>query len=185
MSFRIRHLDHVVLRVRDMDAAIAFYTGVLGCREERRLEEIGLVQLRAGASLIDLVPGEPDASGANMDHFAVRIAPFDEASLRAWLAEHGVETEAALPRYGAEGTGPSDLYPRPGRQHRGAEGPAHGPRRRIGAAVPAGRATRRASVRGRRRRRSGPRWCRSRRSGLSRRYSGGLRGARGPPHSGR
>ncbi len=107
MSFRIRHLDHVVLRVRDMDAAIAFYTGVLGCREERRLEEIGLVQLRAGASLIDLVPGEPDASGANMDHFAVRIAPFDEASLRAWLAEHGIETEAPLPRYGAEGTGPS------------------------------------------------------------------------------
>ncbi len=109
MSFRIRNLDHVVLRVRDMEAAIAFYTGVLGCREERRLEDIGLVQLRAGASLIDLVPGEPDAAGANMDHFAVRIAPFDEASLRAWLAERGVETEAALPRYGAEGTGPS-LY---------------------------------------------------------------------------
>ena len=107
MSFHIRHLDHVVLRVRDMDAAIAFYTGVLGCREERRLEEIGLVQLRAGASLIDLVPGEPDAAGANMDHFAVRIAPFDEANLRARLAEHGVETEPALPRYGAEGTGPS------------------------------------------------------------------------------
>ena len=109
MSFRIRNLDHVVLRVRDMDAAIAFYTGVLGCREERRLAKIGLVQLRAGASLIDLVPGEPDTSGANMDHFAVRIVPFDEANLRAWLAEHGVETQAALPRYGAEGTGPS-LY---------------------------------------------------------------------------
>ena len=107
VSFRIRQLDHVVLRVRDMDAAIAFYTGVLGCREERRLEEIGLVQLRAGASLIDLVPGEPDASGANMDHFALRITPFDEESLRAGLAEHGIETEAALPRYGAEGTGPS------------------------------------------------------------------------------
>ncbi len=107
MRFRIRNLDHVVLRVRDMDRALAFYTGVLGCREERRLEEIGLVQLRAGAALIDLVPGEPDPEGANMDHFAVRVSPFDEAELRAWLAEHGVETEAALPRYGAEGTGPS------------------------------------------------------------------------------
>ena len=107
MSFRIRNLDHVVLRVRDMEAALAFYAGVLGCREERRLEEIGLVQLRAGASLIDLVPGDPDSAGANMDHFAVRIAPFDEAGLRAYLAEHGIETEAALPRYGAEGTGPS------------------------------------------------------------------------------
>lgn len=107
VSFRIRNLDHVVLRVRDMDRALAFYTGVLGCREERRLEEIGLVQLRAGAALIDLVPGEPEPEGANMDHFAVRITPFDEAGIRAWLAEHGIETEAALPRYGAEGTGPS------------------------------------------------------------------------------
>ena len=107
MSFRIRNLDHVVLRVRNMEAALAFYTGVLGCREERRLEAIGLVQLRAGASLIDLVPGEPDPEGANMDHFALRVTPFDEAGLRAHLAEHGIETEAALPRYGAEGTGPS------------------------------------------------------------------------------
>ena len=107
VSFRIRNLDHVVLRVRDMESALAFYTGVLGCREERRLEEIGLVQLRAGAALIDLVPGKPDQEGANMDHFAVRVTPFDEAAIRAWLAEHGVETEAALPRYGAEGTGPS------------------------------------------------------------------------------
>ncbi len=107
MSFRIRHLDHVVLRVRDMDRAIAFYTEVLGCREERRLEEIGLVQLRAGASLIDLVPGDPEPSGANMDHFALRITPFDEDGLRAHLVEHGIETEGALPRYGAEGTGPS------------------------------------------------------------------------------
>ncbi len=107
MGFRIRNLDHIVLRVRDMDAALAFYTGVLGCREERRLEEIGLVQLRAGASLIDLVPGEPAPGGANMDHFALRVTPFDEAALRAGLAEHGIETEAALPRYGAEGTGPS------------------------------------------------------------------------------
>ena len=107
VSFRIRNLDHVVLRVRDMESALAFYTGVLGCREERRLEEIGLVQLRAGAALIDLVPGEPDQEGANMDHFAVRVTPFDVAAIRAWLAEHGIETEAALPRYGAEGTGPS------------------------------------------------------------------------------
>jgi len=107
MHFRIRNLDHIVLRVRDMEAALAFYTGVLGCREERRLEAIGLVQLRAGASLIDLAPGEPAPEGANMDHFALRVTPFDEAAIRAWLAERGIETEAALPRYGAEGTGPS------------------------------------------------------------------------------
>jgi len=42
-----------------------------------------------------------------MDHFALRVTPFDEAAIRAWLAERGIETEVALPRYGAEGTGPS------------------------------------------------------------------------------
>ena len=53
--FQVRQIDHVVLRVRDIEAMRAFYCGVLGCREERRQDEIGLLQLRAGASLIDLV----------------------------------------------------------------------------------------------------------------------------------
>ncbi|MBW2726999.1 MAG: VOC family protein, partial [Deltaproteobacteria bacterium] len=48
-------LDHVVLRVADIETSIAFYRDVLGCPVERRLEEFGLVQLRAGSSLVDLV----------------------------------------------------------------------------------------------------------------------------------
>jgi catechol 2,3-dioxygenase-like lactoylglutathione lyase family enzyme len=70
----------------------------------------GAGKLRAGASLIDLVPVDPpSAGGGNMDHFALRIAPFEEASLRAHLTAAGLEVGQVEVRYGAEGSGPS-LY---------------------------------------------------------------------------
>ena len=113
----IRDIDHIVLRVADLDAMLRFYVGALGCAVERRRDDIGLVQLRAGRSLIDLVPvaGElgraggaaPGAEGRNLDHFCLRVEPFDEAALRAHLAAHGIEMGAVAPRYGAEGLGPS------------------------------------------------------------------------------
>ncbi|MHA1153987.1 MAG: VOC family protein [Alphaproteobacteria bacterium] len=111
MTFAIQGLDHVVLRVADLERAVRFYCEVLGCREERRVESISLVQLRAGAALIDLVPAEgtPEVAGGNMDHFCLRIDPFDEADLRAHLAAHGVDVGEVARRYGAEGDGPS-LY---------------------------------------------------------------------------
>ncbi|MBW2426201.1 MAG: VOC family protein [Deltaproteobacteria bacterium] len=113
----IAGLDHVVLRVRDLTRSIAFYEDVLGCHEERRLDELGLVQLRAGASLIDLVDidsplgraggGPPEPGGPNVDHFALLLADFDEASIRAHLEAHGVEAGENAQRYGAQGMGPS------------------------------------------------------------------------------
>jgi catechol 2,3-dioxygenase-like lactoylglutathione lyase family enzyme len=112
---RIAGLDHVVLRVGDLDRAIEFYEKVLNCRVERRLEQPKLVQLRAGASLIDLVPasaspgGTEDAAGRNMDHFAVRLDGFDAAALAAHLRRHGIDAGEVRERYGAEGYGPS-LY---------------------------------------------------------------------------
>ncbi len=109
MTFAIKGLDHVVLRVADMERAIRFYCEVLGCQEERRVESIGLVQLRAGVSLIDLEPATgPFGAGArNMDHFALNIEPFDEAALRAHLSASGVEIGEVARRYGAQGLGPS------------------------------------------------------------------------------
>src|SRR5712672_1228491 len=83
-AVRVKGLDHVVLRVADMDRAIAFYEQVLGLHVERRLESIGLVQLRAGAAMIDLVPRtEDEDDGRNMDHFAVRIEAMDVAAIAA------------------------------------------------------------------------------------------------------
>jgi len=120
-AIEIRGIDHVVLRVRDLDRALGFYCGVLGCREERRLDALGLVQLRAGASLIDLVDvagalgrvggNPPGDSGRNLDHVALQLATFDVAALRAELAAAGIEAGEVGERYGAEGMGPS-LYVR-------------------------------------------------------------------------
>ncbi len=110
MTFEILGIDHVVLRVADLERAIAFYEGVLGAKVERRAEKFGLVQLRAGRSLIDLIEApEKDREGANMDHFALRFEPFDEAAIRAHLETHGIEAGEVKTRYGAEGNGPS-LY---------------------------------------------------------------------------
>ena len=120
-AIEIRGIDHVVLRVRDVARSLHFYCDVLGCREERRLDALGLVQLRAGASLIDLIDvagplgrmggGPPGDSGRNQDHFALRLGSFDEAALRAELAAAGIEAGEVGERYGAEGMGPS-LYVR-------------------------------------------------------------------------
>jgi catechol 2,3-dioxygenase-like lactoylglutathione lyase family enzyme len=103
-------LDHVVLRVADIDRAIAFYEAVLGLHVERRLAEIGLVQLRAGTAMIDLVPRtEDEDEGRNMDHFAVRIAEMDVPKLTAHLKRHGIDAGEVRRRYGAEGYG-SSIY---------------------------------------------------------------------------
>jgi catechol 2,3-dioxygenase-like lactoylglutathione lyase family enzyme len=109
MAVKVLGIDHVVLVVADMDRAIQFYCGVLGCKEERRVSEINLVQLRAGRSLIDLVTSvEPvREGGANMDHFALRLEVFDETTLRDFLSTHGIDPGDVKRRYGAEGDGPS------------------------------------------------------------------------------
>ena len=117
MIFAIQALDHLVLRVSDMARMERFYCDVLGCTVERRDDSFGLIQLRAGRALVDLLdvaqPGGRDGGaaagreGRNMDHFCLRIEPFDGPALRSYLAECGVESTDVLPRYGAEGTGPS------------------------------------------------------------------------------
>ena len=115
--FTLRQIDHVVLRVRDGEAMTAFYCEVLGCTVERRQDAIGLIQLRAGHSLIDLVPVDgklgaiggaaPGVEGRNMDHLCLRADPFDREAIVAHLQAHGVRLGDFGSRYGAEGEGPS------------------------------------------------------------------------------
>ena len=121
VPFSIRGLDHLVLRIADLDRSIAFYCGVLGCTVERRQEAIGLIQLRAGRSLIDLVPldgklgsaggagpgADPGAGGRNVDHFCLRIDPFDAPAITAYLRDNGQSPGDVAPRFGADGEGPS------------------------------------------------------------------------------
>jgi glyoxylase I family protein len=109
-ALRVKGLDHVVLRVADIDRAIAFYEEVLGLHVERRLATIGLVQLRAGAAMIDLVPRtEDEDEGRNMDHFAVQIEEMDVPALTAHLKRHGIDPGEVRRRYGAQGYG-SSIY---------------------------------------------------------------------------
>jgi glyoxylase I family protein len=113
----IREIDHVVLRVTDLARIQRFYAEVLGCAEVRRQDEIGLVQLRAGSAMLDLVPVDgklgsmggaaPGREGRNVDHICFRVEPFDEAAIRAHLAAHGVDAGPVESRFGAEGEGPS------------------------------------------------------------------------------
>jgi catechol 2,3-dioxygenase-like lactoylglutathione lyase family enzyme len=113
----IHGLDHVVLRISDLSRSLRFYVDLLGCREERRSDALGLVQLRAGANLIDLVDvnsplgkigGSPaGAQARNVDHIALQLEHFDADQIRARLAEFGVEAGEVAQRYGALGMGPS------------------------------------------------------------------------------
>lgn len=116
--FNIIGLDHLVLRARDLDALVKFYCDVLGCTIERRQEKFGLIQLRAGNSLIDIVSSDgvlgsrggeapSPGNGHNLDHFCVRIEPFNEIEIRAHLNLHNVEASDLMNVYGAEGSGPS------------------------------------------------------------------------------
>ncbi|SDJ91715.1 VOC family protein [Microbulbifer yueqingensis] len=117
--FRIRNIDHIVLRVTDLRAMLAFYVDILGCSVEREKPGIGLYQLRAGGSLIDLVPvseplgraggAPPGREGRNLDHLCLHIEPFHPQALVRYLRARDIEPGPVETRYGATGNGPS-LY---------------------------------------------------------------------------
>jgi catechol 2,3-dioxygenase-like lactoylglutathione lyase family enzyme len=112
-------IDHVVLRCNDLPTMLRFYTEVLGCSIARRNEALGMIHLRAGSALIDLVSVEgelghlggapPGQDGHNMDHFCLRVEPFDPDELRAHFNRHGIDIGSIHHNYGAEGFG-SAIY---------------------------------------------------------------------------
>jgi glyoxylase I family protein len=119
---RVRLIDHIVLRTQNLEQMLDFYSRVLGCPVERRLPaQVGLTQLRAGESLIDLVAVDselgraggppPTGTGRSVDHFCLQIEPIGERELRDWLETNGVEAGEFEQRYGAEAFG-SSVYVR-------------------------------------------------------------------------
>jgi glyoxylase I family protein len=118
--FSVQRIDHVVLRVSDLNRSIEFYRSVLGCEIVRQREDLGLVHLRAGASMIDLVSVDgalgsrggaaPGKEARNVDHLCLRIEPFNEPGLVAHLDGYGLAPlGSAAMNFGAEGDGLS-LY---------------------------------------------------------------------------
>lgn len=113
----IREIDHLVLRVRDIDAMRRFYCDVLGATHVAWRPEFGMSHLKAGRSMIDLITVDgklgstggaaPGAEGRNLDHLCLRVEPFDQEAIVAHLKRHGVEIGEIRRRYGAEGNGVS------------------------------------------------------------------------------
>lgn len=132
--FNLQRLDHVVLRVRDMQNSLRFYTQIVGCDIAKQRPDLGLVHLRAGASMIDLVDvngvlgkkgGEtPDPQRQNVDHVCLRIDPFNEDALLTYLRSQGIDVDPAESRYGAEGDGPSIYFSDPDGNRVELKGPA-------------------------------------------------------------
>ncbi len=110
--FTLEHLDHVVLRTTDLEKMIAFYER-LGAVVVRRMEQMEMVQLRFGSSMLDLVASKDpvgadgEAESRNLDHFAVRISPYDEAAILAFCEKHGIEAQPMKKLLGADGFGPA------------------------------------------------------------------------------
>lgn len=121
IPFRIVGLDHLVLRVQNIEVMKTFYCDILGCVHEREIADLGLVQLRAGTSLIDLIDcagklgrrgGLTKTSGSevrSMDHFCLRIEGFEKEQVMKHLSSAGVQLGEFGTRYGSNGMGPS-LY---------------------------------------------------------------------------
>jgi catechol-2,3-dioxygenase len=83
-GFTIDSLNHVVLRVRDLERSKAFYVDVLGL-QIRRERPGRMVFLHCGendhdVALMQLAPGAPpaDENRAGLYHFALRLGGLDE-----------------------------------------------------------------------------------------------------------
>src|SRR5688500_15795261 len=98
---KLRGIDHVVLRVTDMEVMQRFYCEILGATHVAYRPEFGMSHLRAGESMIDLIEvngalgksggAAPGREGRNMDHLCLRVEPFDQQSIVAHLERHGVK----------------------------------------------------------------------------------------------
>ena len=113
-DFQIVDLDHIVLRVKDVERAIEFYTGTLGLAphrlEEFRAGEVPFPCARVNDhTIIDLLPwteDEPVGDGPrNLDHFCMAVKEIDMAEFAEYLQSEGVtvHSERTGRRSGAQG----------------------------------------------------------------------------------
>jgi catechol 2,3-dioxygenase-like lactoylglutathione lyase family enzyme len=112
-TIQIRKIDHLVLRVRNIEVMRAFYCDVLGAEHVAYRPDFAMSHLRVGDGMLDLVEGEkrgfaaPEGGRLNLDHFCFRVEPFDQEAILAHLKRHNVPIGPVRDRYGAEGNGMS------------------------------------------------------------------------------
>jgi catechol 2,3-dioxygenase-like lactoylglutathione lyase family enzyme len=112
---RVTGLDHIVLRVADVERSLAFYVERLGLVPDRvdewRAGEVPFPSVRVDATTrIDLFPAGVDApAGRNLDHCCLVVESTDLAALAASGEVDVAGGPATL--YGAQGMG-EGLYVR-------------------------------------------------------------------------
>jgi len=97
LGFQLRKIGHVVLNVSDLEAAVDFYTAVLGLQVSDRYPTSmvpgGMVFLRCNTDHhgVALVGGASKLERSSLNHFAFEVGSPDEVfRARAWLQKHGV-----------------------------------------------------------------------------------------------
>ena len=116
---KITEMDHIVLRNKDVEVSLKFYTEVLGLQAERvdewRAGEVRFPSARINAdTIIDFFGTDQDAIGKegdkNQDHYCMVIEPTDMEELKSKFEAMGVEIQAGPgKRWGSHGDGIS-LY---------------------------------------------------------------------------
>ena len=116
---KVTEMDHIVLRVKDVETSLKFYTGTLGLKPERieewRAGKIRFPSARINAdTIIDLFASdqEPiDKDGVkNQDHYCMVIEKTDMEELKSKFEAMGVGIQAGPgQRWGSHGDGTS-LY---------------------------------------------------------------------------
>ena len=110
-------IEHLNIRVANLDRSLRFYGDILGLREIHRSRRpdgsVSLLALRAGDCMLFLQPSPDDtpsqeAKQRDLDHFAVEIERQEPELLAVALREAGVEiVEGPVKRFGAHGHGTS------------------------------------------------------------------------------
>ena len=97
-AFQLRKIGHVVLNVTDLDAAVRFYTEVLGLGVSDRYPDSmvpgGMVFLHVGTDHhgVALVGGAARQDKSSLNHFAFEVGSLDEVfRARTWLSQQGVK----------------------------------------------------------------------------------------------
>ena len=116
---KITEMDHIVLRNKDVEVSLRFYTEVLGLKAERvdqwRAGEVRFPSARINAdTIIDFFGTDQEQLGKdgakNQDHFCMVIEPTNMEELKEKFEAMGVGIQAGPgKRWGSHGDGIS-LY---------------------------------------------------------------------------
>ncbi len=104
---QITAMDHIVLRVADVERSLRWYTEQLGLGpvrvDEWRAGDCPFPSVRvSGETIIDLIAGDVDLELRNLDHFCMVVSAADLAAVRA-SGEFSIVRDPDFALYGARG----------------------------------------------------------------------------------